>query len=104
ASAFEQHFATSGFEQSGNDVDCSALAGAIRAEIAEDFIRLHRKADIADRGGSRIALGERPHLEHAGLDADFDRFVPQRFHRESALAPGVVAAFERTDSGDPNLT
>ena len=64
AAAFEKHFAAGGLQQSGDDVDGGAFPGSIRAQIAEHLIRLDGEAHVVDRGGGRIALGKRPHLEH----------------------------------------
>src|ERR1035437_4680252 len=67
AVSFEEDEAVVGLEETGDDLDGGRLAGAIGADVADDFARANTEADVFDCGKSAVALGQSFHLEHGCL-------------------------------------
>src|SRR5579863_2190841 len=64
AAAVKENLAARGLKQGGDDVDGSALAGAVGTQVAEDLVRLDGEIDVVDRGDGGVALGQPAGLEH----------------------------------------
>src|SRR5690606_40574830 len=56
--AHHMRFASSWFQQAAQHLEGGGLAGAVRAEQAEDFALLHLEADVVGGGELAEALGE----------------------------------------------
>ncbi len=56
--AFEEHLTVIRLEQAGNDLDGSGLAGAVGADISDDFAGADAKTDVIDRGETAVTLAQ----------------------------------------------
>ncbi len=71
-----QHLTTARFHQPGDHFHSGALAGTVRAKVAENLPWLQAKANVADCRDPGKALGERSGFEHGGLESHSLLFVP----------------------------
>ena len=65
--AVEEDFAVGGLDHASDHLDGGGFAGAVGAEVAEDFAFGKGKADILDGGDGAIALGGVFDFEHGPL-------------------------------------
>ncbi len=71
-----------GADQAQHHSQRGRLAGAVRAEVAEDVAALDRQVDVVDRDDAPIALGEAADLDRRGVAH------PAQSPRAAALATG----------------
>ena len=65
--AAEEDFAVVGLDHPGDHLDGGGLAGAVGAQVAEDFAFAEGKADVLDGGDGAIALGGVADFQHRSL-------------------------------------
>ena len=64
ALAAQRHLAARGRQHAGDEVEGGRLAGAVRADQAEDLAGAHLEADVVDRHQAAELLAHRLHVEH----------------------------------------
>ena len=56
ALAFKEHLAVVGLEEAGDDLDGGGLAGAVGADVADDFAGTDGEVDVVDGGEAAVAF------------------------------------------------
>ena len=64
ADAVEQNRSAARLEQADHHVDGRALAGSVRAQVADHLAAADREADVVDREVATVALRQRSNVEH----------------------------------------
>ena len=91
--AHHMRFASSWFQQAAQHLEGGGLAGAVRAEQAEDFALLHLEADVVGGGELAEALGE-VSARHGNVGTQLNRRQTLGQRRSAA-----GAATEQIDEG-----